>query len=63
MLEQTECKAIAPDIYITEYKRTTKPKKRRKLRKEAITQVLTWAVLATMGSWLGWTMVSLLLGR
>ena len=63
MLIPTKCRAISPDIYITEYKRTTKPKKRRKLRKEAVTLVLTWAVLATTGGMLGWTMVSLWLGR
>lgn len=63
MLEPTECRAISPDIYITEYKRTKPTKKRRKLRKEAITQVLTWAVLAVTGGMLGWAMVSLLFGR
>ena len=63
MLEPTECRAISPDIYITEYKRTTKPKKRRKLRKEAVTLVLTWVVLAITGGMLGWMAIDLLLGR
>ena len=62
MLEQTECRAISPDLYITEYKRIAKPKKRRRLRKEAITQVITWAVITVTGGMLGWAMVSLWLG-
>ena len=62
MLEPTECRAISPDIYIIEYKRVTKPKKRRKLRKEAVTQVITWAVITVTGGMLGWAMVSLWLG-
>lgn len=63
MLEPTECRAISPDIYIVEYKRTKPTKKRRRLRKEAITQVLTWAVLAITGGMLGWMAIDLLLGR
>ena len=63
MLTPTKCRAISPDIYITEYKRITKPKKRRKLRKEAVTLVLTWAVLATTGGMLGWMAACLLFGR
>ena len=62
MLQQTECRAISPDIYITEYKRVPPAKKRRKLRKEAITQVITWAVITVTGGMLGWAMVSLWLG-
>ena len=62
MLEQTECRAISPDIYITEYKRITKPKKRRKLRKEAITLVITWAVIIATWGWIGWTAAGLWLG-
>ena len=63
MLEPTECRAISPDIYITEYKRVPPAKKRRKLRKEAVHKVIPVIVLAALWGWVGWTMACLLFGR
>ena len=63
MLIPTKCRAISPDIYITEYKRVPPAKKRRKLRKEAVTLVITWAVITITWGWIGWTLAGLWLGR